>query len=72
MIISDGSAFISHEIEKFMKEHKIIHIKIATGSPQANSQVERINRILSPMLAKLSDNENGRQWYKMLEKAKFA
>jgi len=73
VIISDrGSAFTSHEFEEFMKEHKITHIKIATGSPQANGQVERINRILSPMLAKLSDNENSKQWYKILEQAEFA
>jgi len=66
-----GSAFTSHEVEEFMKEH-ITHIRIATGSPQANGQVERVNCILSPMFAKLFDNENGRQWYKMLEQVKFA
>jgi len=38
-----------------MGEYNIKHIEIATGSPQANGQVERVNRILGPMIAKLTD-----------------
>jgi len=48
-VISDrGGCFTSTDFAKFMEEH----IKIATGSPQANGQVQRINRSLGPMLAK--------------------
>lgn len=44
-IISDrGTSFTSREFEEFIKEQNIKHIKIATASPQANGQVERINR----------------------------
>jgi len=55
-IISDrGSCFTFKDFEEFMEEYNVKHIKIATGSPQANGQVERINRSLGPMIAKLVD-----------------
>lgn len=57
-IISDqGSAFTSQEFKNFLKEQDVQHIKIAVGSPQANGQAERINRIIAPCIAKLSNNE---------------
>jgi len=41
-IVSDrGSGFTSEDFGKFMEECNIKHVKIATGSPQANGQVER-------------------------------
>ena len=49
----------------------IKRVLIATGSPQANGQVERINRIIAPMLAKLSDDKSGKQWYKVLENVEY-
>lgn len=55
-----------------MTEHDIEHILIATGSSQANGQVERINRILSPILAKLTNNDRKDYWYKILPKAEFS
>lgn len=72
-IISDrGTSFTSKEFEDFLNENNIRHIKIATGSPKANGQVERTNRVLGPMLAKVSDNENGKYWYKMLGEVEYA
>ncbi|XP_063920326.1 uncharacterized protein LOC135135234 [Zophobas morio] len=54
-IVSDrGSCFTSNEFEKFVQEHMIQHIKVATGSPKSNGQIERINRDLTPMLSKLA------------------
>lgn len=56
VIISDrGSSFTSQEFESFVRERDIKHILIATGSPQSNGQVERVNRVLIPMLSKLVD-----------------
>jgi len=67
VVISDrGSAFTSRDFEEFLKERDIQHIKIATGSPRANAQAERINKIITSCLAKLSDNQKNRQWYKTL------
>lgn len=32
------------------------HVLIATASPKANGQVERVNQVLGQMLAKISDS----------------
>lgn len=50
----------------------IKHIKVATGSPQANGQVERVNRVLTLMLAKMTDNLANNPWFKILPKVEFA
>jgi len=72
-IISDqGSAFTSQEFKDFLKEQDVQHIKIAVGSPQANGQAERINRIIALCIAKLSNNEEGQQWYKVLHEIEYS
>jgi len=71
-IISDrGSCFTSREFEDFTKEHNIQHIKVATASPQANGQVERFNRTILPMIAKLAD-ERRTHWANVLKDVEFA
>lgn len=72
-VISDrGSCFTSADFDQFTEEAKFKHIKIATGSPQANGQVERINRSLGPMIAKLTDVENGHHWDVIVEEVEYA
>ena len=72
-LVSDrGTAFTSVEFSEFLSENHIRHILIATGSPQANGQVERINRTMAPMLAKLTDNKSGLQWYKILKSVEYS
>jgi len=44
---------------------------MATG-PQANGQGERINRILIPMLGKLSDESMGKSWHGVLSEIEYA
>lgn len=52
-VVSDrGSAFTSQYFEEFLNEYNVQHVLIATGTPRANGQAERINRIMTPMLAK--------------------
>lgn len=43
-----------------MKKQDIQHVKIAVGSPQANGQIERINWVIAPCIAKLSDRRDDR------------
>lgn len=70
-VISDrGSSFISTEFSEFLKKNNIVHIKIATHSPKSNGQIERTNRDLTPMLAKLSELKN--KWDKQLPIVEFA
>jgi len=70
-LISDrGSCFTSREFEEFLNEQNIQHLKIATASPQANDQVERINRTILPMIAKVADERNT-PWYNVLRDIEF-
>jgi len=66
-----GTSFTSDEFEGFLKENNIRHVLVATGSPKANGQVERVNCMLSPLLAKEVDNSAG-YWYKVLTEVEFA
>lgn len=53
-IISDrGTSFTSKDFEAFCNIHSIDHVLIATNCPKANGQIERYNRTLVPLLAKL-------------------
>ena len=67
-----GTAFTSAEFQDFLREHGVRHVKVATGSPQANGQVERVNRSLGPMLAKLVRPEEGVYWDTVLDKVEYA
>jgi len=56
-----------------MSAMSINHIKIATGSPQANEQMERYNRVLAPpsltpILGKLY---TGKDWHTSLNEIEF-
>jgi len=54
-IISDrGMAFTVNKFEDYFRQEGIKHIKIIAGLPRANGQVEKINRTIIPVLAKLS------------------
>jgi len=67
-IISDrGSCFTSTDFSAFMESQNVKHIKVATGSPQANGQVERVNRSIRPMFAKLVENDKGKHWDQMVD-----
>jgi hypothetical protein len=70
-IISDrGSAFTSKDFERFVKEVGCKHVLIATASPQSNGQIERYNKSLVPLIAKLVE-ETGKSWDKLLVDAQF-
>ncbi|KAG5319351.1 ABCGN protein, partial [Pseudoatta argentina] len=67
-IVSDrGTAFTSKSFKKYCANEKIEHILIATGVPRGNGQVERINRIVIPVLTKLSA-PHPETWYKFVDR----
>ncbi|GFV20555.1 hypothetical protein TNCV_3931911 [Trichonephila clavipes] len=67
-IISDrGSAFTSKLFIDYCDEENIQHLQIATGVPRGNGQVERIHRILIPVLTKLSLDDSTK-WYKYVDR----
>lgn len=72
-IISDrGTCFTSNEFNEFMDKHNIQHIKNAVASPQANGQVERINRVLKNMLGKLTEPLLHSDWVQQLKHVEYA
>ncbi|CAG9830063.1 unnamed protein product [Diabrotica balteata] len=71
VISSDrGSCFTSHDFKKFLEEYTIKHILIASGCPRANGQIERMNRLLTPLLAKITD-EKQINWPNALHEVEF-
>ncbi|GBO18018.1 Retrovirus-related Pol polyprotein from transposon 17.6 [Araneus ventricosus] len=63
-IITDtGSAFTAKEFETYCSEEGIQHLKITTGIPRGNGQIERMHRILIPVLSQLS-HDNPTKWFK--------
>lgn len=67
-IISDrGTPFTSSEFEDYCNKENIQHAKITVGLPRANGQIERINRTIIPVLAKMSIEEPTK-WFKYVPK----
>lgn len=71
-IISDrGAAFTSNEFKEYCIDESIEHVLITTGVPRGNGQVERINRVIIPVLTKLA-HENEDRWYRYVDKVQCA
>lgn len=70
-VITDrGTAFTSNEIEEYCFIKGIQHlIVIAIGVPKINGQVERMNRIIVLLLAKMCDKKPSHK-YQYVEKSK--
>lgn len=72
-IIADrGTCFTSLEFVSFVAERNIQHIKNAVASPQANGQVERVNRVMGRMLGKLTNPINHADWSRLLSRVEYA
>ncbi|GBM35707.1 Pro-Pol polyprotein [Araneus ventricosus] len=65
-IISDrGTAFSSKEFSDYCENEGIRHLRITTGLPRANGQVERLNSVIISVIAKLATNDPTK-WYKFV------
>lgn len=72
-IYSDkGTCFTSAEFEKYLTECNIKHVEATVASPQSNGQVERVNRVLKAMTAKVTDPIDHSDWVKQLSKVEFS
>lgn len=72
-IISDrGTSFTSQDFGRFVRDHNIEHVKVAVASPQSNGQVERVNRDLKAMLAKLAESDEHSDWKQKLTQVEYA
>ncbi|KYB26210.1 hypothetical protein TcasGA2_TC033891 [Tribolium castaneum] len=71
-IISDNdTAYTSNKFRVFMQENGIQHILTATRTPQANGQIERVNRPLTAILSKFVSNHTS-TWDKKLVDVEYA
>lgn len=58
-IVNDrATCFTSNEFREFLSDRGITHVLTATSSSQANGQVERVNRVLRPMLSKTTNDDH--------------
>lgn len=63
IVCDRGAAFTSTQFNKFCEEEGIELHTIVTGVPRGNGQVERVHRIIIPMLTKLSVAKPD-EWFK--------
>ena len=63
IVSARGAAFTSHAFKEYCKDENIQHLLIATGVPRGNGQVERMHKIIVPMISKLC-SEDPKSWYK--------
>lgn len=70
MICDRGSAFTSDHFTETLESLGVQIVHIATGAPRANGQIERINRTITPMLSKLSNELS--QWNSVLNEVEFS
>ena len=70
MISDRGTAFTSADFKQFTEAEDVQHVLIAVSTPRANGQVERVNRVLTPALAKLA--ENPKKWDLALVRVEFS
>lgn len=62
-IISDrGAAYISKIFTDFCFNFEINHVLIAAGTPRANSQIERINRVILNCLPTITSDSEHYDW----------
>lgn len=64
------SAFTSTTFREFLENESISQVLIATGTPRANGQVERIHRTITPMFSKLCDRPD--KWSNVINEVEFA
>lgn len=72
-VITDrGSCFRSLELTEYLQQNNIEQVQVAVASPQANGQVERVNRVIKPMLGKLSEPISHADWSHKLLQVEYA
>lgn len=71
-VISDcGTAFTSHDFNEFCEAEGIRHLRITTGVPRGNRQVERVNAIVEGVMTQIVADEP-KKWFKHVSKVQKA
>lgn len=69
LITDRGSCFTSREFEEFCGARAIHHVLNSTRHPQANGQVERVNRTVLPVITTSMTDPQQRDWDEKLNLA---
>lgn len=72
VITDQGTCFTGLEFTNQLKEWNVEHVKIAVASPQANGQVERVNRTIKAMMGKATESMNHADWVQQLGHIEYA
>ncbi|XP_076644969.1 uncharacterized protein LOC143354602 [Halictus rubicundus] len=72
-IITDRrTAFTAKSFAEFCSEHDVQHVKIATGTPRANGQIEKINNVILNCLATSTRTITCEDWDEKLYEVQWA
>ena len=71
LITDKAPGFTSTSFEKFANDNSIEHLTITTGLPRGNGQIERVNRTVLSILAKISADDP-KKWYKYVGNVQLA
>lgn len=63
LVVDRGTAFKNAAFESFCKELGIKLVFTSTGNPRGNGQVERMHRVVIPMLAACCKKESKSDWF---------
>lgn len=72
LVTDRGTAFMSNDFVNYLSENNILHVKNAVASPQANGQVERVNRVISRILSKITEPIKQANWSQLLTKVEYS
>lgn len=71
VITDQGTSYTGAAFKRYCQTKNIEHIKNATSTPRANGQVERINRSITPALASLVKDPEGKDWDKYIGRLQY-
>lgn len=72
-IISDqGTAYTSTKFKNFCSEYEIKHVLIAAGTPRANGQIERVNRVILNCLPTITKDVEHSDWDEKIYELQWA
>jgi transposase InsO family protein len=72
LITDRGTAFVANLFEEFCTDHHIQHVRIATATPRANGQVERLNSMIISCTAAGTSEIDAKDWDEKLCEVQWA
>lgn len=61
-VVDQGKGFDSGDFAEFMEDMNIKHVENSVASPRSNGQVERVNRVIKAIIAKVTEPIDHGDW----------